>query len=117
MRFKVEFGQRGRRAPKRVVAPPSPVVSRAARQLALAYWIERQIDAGRLVDLADAARVLSVTRARVTQIANLRLLPVDVQERVLEPGYVGTERALRCIELDRPERSVDGPRSPAAGAV
>lgn len=116
MRFKVEFGQRGRRAPKRVPAP-SLAVSRAARQLALAYWIERQIDAGRLADLADAARALGVTRARVTQIANLRLLPVDVQERVLEPGYAGSERGLRHIELDRPERSVDGPRARAAGAV
>jgi hypothetical protein len=42
-----------------------------ARLLSLAHEIERRIRAGELDDLAKAARVLGLTRARVTQIVNL----------------------------------------------
>ena len=97
MRFKVEFSTKGRRA-ERAPALPEPAsvpVSSAARQLALAYWIEQRIEAGKLRDLAYAARLLGVSRARMTQIANLRLLPVAVQEEILAPGFRGGERSLR----------------------
>lgn len=99
MRFKVEFSTKGRRAERaRALPEPSSVpTSSAARQLALAYWIERRIEAGELRDLADAARLLGVSRARMTQIANLRLLPIDVQEQVLTPGFRGGERGLRDL--------------------
>jgi len=109
VKFKVQFTCKGRgpvpvpapvpeaapMATDHVPAPPPVVTSAAARQLALAHWIDRRIEAGDLRDLADAARLLGVTRARMTQIANLRLLPIDVQERVLAPGFRGTERSLR----------------------
>ena len=61
----------------------SPVPTALARRLALAYYIEQLIDEGRLRDYADAARVLGVTRARMTQVMDLLLLPVPVQEDVL----------------------------------
>jgi hypothetical protein len=74
-----------------------------ARLLAFAHEIERRIRAGELDDLAHAARVLGLTRARVTQIANLTLLAPAIQEEILAmpPVTVGrdvvTERTLRAI--------------------
>jgi predicted XRE-type DNA-binding protein len=41
---------------------------RRLRELALAHWIERAIEDGRLSNYAHAAAVLGVTRARVSQI-------------------------------------------------
>ncbi|MCE9595033.1 MAG: hypothetical protein K8S98_12685 [Planctomycetes bacterium] len=84
VRFKIDLAK-----PKRTPKPrPMPVVrdpgpSRAARRLALAYWIERKIEAGELVDYAAAARLLGVTRARMTQVVNMILLPVREQELLL----------------------------------
>jgi len=43
---------------------------RCERQLALAVWIERKIEAGELRNYAHAARVLGVSRARVSQITS-----------------------------------------------
>lgn len=69
--------------------PPSrgeASAERRARRLALAYWIERAIDKGRLQDYAHAARVLGVSRARITQVMDLLLLPGGVQEAILVGG-------------------------------
>ena len=58
---------------------------------------------GGLKDLANAARVIGVTRARVTQIMNLLLLAPEIQEAILDLPLVTTgrdpvsERALRRI--------------------
>jgi hypothetical protein len=74
-----------------------------ARQLALAHEIERRIRAGELDDLAQAARVFGLTRARVTQITNLLLLAPAIQEAILAMPPIGhgrdtiTERTLRTI--------------------
>ncbi|MCE9592954.1 MAG: hypothetical protein K8S98_02070 [Planctomycetes bacterium] len=84
VRFKIDLAK-----PKRAPKPrPPPVVrdpgpSRAARRLALAYWIERKIEAGELADYAAAARLLGVSRARMTQVVNMLLLPVELQEELL----------------------------------
>ena len=78
-------------------------VPRVARLLAFAHEIERRIRAGELNDLAHAARVFGLTRARVTQITNLLLLAPAIQEEILTmPSVTGgrdriTERALRAI--------------------
>jgi len=72
-------------APREMLtAAPRP--TRAARNLALAYLIDRLIEEGKLRSYADAARVLGVTRARVTQILGPRYLPVAEQERILRVG-------------------------------
>ena len=68
--------------------PPKPrePVRRPARiaiRLALAHTIEQAIREGKLRDRADAARRLGLTRARLTQICDLTLLPVREQERIL----------------------------------
>lgn len=81
---------RRRRAPAAdgTAKPPAPSrkeasAERRARRLALAYWIERAIDEGRLQDYAHAARVLGVSRARITQVMDMLLLPVAEQEATL----------------------------------
>ncbi len=65
--------------------PREPVryPARIAIQLALALKLQQMIDAGEIRDRAEIARRLGVTRARVTQMMRLALLPIAEQERVL----------------------------------
>jgi hypothetical protein len=71
--------------------------------LALAHQIDGLICAGKLRDLADAARACGVSRARMTQIMGLMLLAPEIQEAILDlpPTIVGrdsiTETMLRPI--------------------
>ena len=71
--------------------------------LALAHGIDGMIRAGELRNLADAARAIGVTRARMTQIMNLLLLAPTIQEAILNLPLVTngrnpvSERALRRI--------------------
>lgn len=53
---------------------------RLAQQLALGVWIERQVEAGRVGSYAEMARVLDVSRARVTQLVDLGLRAVEERE-------------------------------------
>ena len=57
--------------------------ARVAINLALAHKLQQAIDEGRVEDRAEVARILGVTRARITQLMRLLLLPVAEQERVL----------------------------------
>jgi hypothetical protein len=92
-------------APPTAVPKPEPLgrVPRVTRLLALAHRIDALIAAGELRDLADAARVLGLTRARVTQISSLALLAPAIQAEILDlPPVVSgrdtvTERSLRRI--------------------
>ncbi len=94
---RVDFGAR--------IAPvaPSGRTPRVARMLALAHKIDGMIRTGELRDLADAARELGLTRARMTQIANLMLLAPEIQTAILELSLVTqgrdpiSERQLRPI--------------------
>ena len=54
-----------------------------ARRLALAYYIERCIEVGVIADYAAAARRLGISRARMTQVMDLMLLPVQTQDAIL----------------------------------
>ena len=91
---RVAFGKRGSRsAPAAENAPPS----RNARQLALAYHIEALIEEGRLQSYAHAARVLGVTRARLTLIMNLLTLAPQIQNRILLEEKRLPERMLRAM--------------------
>ena len=78
-------------------------VPRIARLLALAHKINGMIQSGELKDLAHAAKVCGLTKARVTQIMNLTLLSPAIQEAILDlpPVTRGrdtvTERNLREI--------------------
>ena len=99
--FAVAFGRSGRpRAPLPVSPHRAP---RVARHLALAHEIERRVHAGELDDLAFAARVFGLTRARVTQIVSLTLLAPAIQAEILSLPRISegrdplTERTLRPI--------------------
>jgi hypothetical protein len=63
--------------------------------LALAHHIETLVEDGVLHDYAVAARILGVTRARMTQVLNLILLAPEIQERVLLGTLEVRERRLR----------------------
>ena len=98
--YTVSFGQT---APRRATQPVTGRVPRVARALALAHNIDAKIRAGELRDLANAARAIGVTRARMTQIVNLLLLAPEIQEAILDlpPVTNGrdsvSERNLRGI--------------------
>lgn len=51
--------------------------------MALAIRFEGLIRTGSIRDYAELARLGHVTRARITQIMNLRLLAPEIQERLL----------------------------------
>jgi hypothetical protein len=51
--------------------------------MALAIKFEELLADGTVKDYADLARLGGVSRARITQIMNLRLLAPDIQEKLL----------------------------------
>ena len=71
--------------------------SRAARLLALAHFLERQIEAGVFRSYGDAARRIGVTAGRMTQVMNLLLLAPGIQERLLSGDLQCGERRLRQV--------------------
>ncbi len=85
--FHADRGGRGRR---RLHAGPPPLaptpgrVPRVARMMALAIHWQGLIRAGVARDQADLARLVSVHRARVTQVMDLLRLAPDLQEAVLD---------------------------------
>lgn len=90
--FQFSIKQRGRGAKKRLVEGPAQSdeskptlerIPRISRYMALAIHFEDLIRQGIVTDYADLARLGHVTRARVTQIMNLRLLAPEIQEELL----------------------------------
>ena len=90
--FQISIQQRGKGAKKQFVEGKSKVsesdvptgrVPRISRFMALAIHYENLIREGHVSDFAELARLGHVTRARVTQIMNLRLLAPDIQEQLL----------------------------------
>lgn len=75
--------------------PALPSTDTLARRLALAHYIERLIEAGKLRNYAQAAAVLGITRARASQLMDLALIPADRQERILVGNERTSERDLR----------------------
>jgi len=78
-----------------------PVTSRVARMLALAHLVDRLVESGRFRDFAHAAKTFGVTRARMSQLMDLRYLPSPVQEDVLLGRTDLSERGLRCVARTR----------------
>jgi len=99
----VQFEQKARPVPRRKEPPVEDRVPRVARLLALAHRIDGMVRSGELRDWAEAARLVGVTRARMTQIANLLLLAPSIQETIMHAHPVAdgqdpfTERDLRQI--------------------
>ncbi len=98
--YTVDFGGESAQRPTHRDTGRTP---RVTQTLALAYRIDEMIRAGELRDLADAARAIGITRARMSQITNLLLLAPEIQEAILDlpPVTNGrnpiSERALRRI--------------------
>jgi hypothetical protein len=63
--------------------PQAGRVPRIARLMALALRFEQLLDSGQVADYATLARLGHVSRARISQIMNLRLLATDIQEQIL----------------------------------
>ena len=90
--FQISIQRRGKGATKQFVEgkpktavtdAPTGRVPRISRFMALAIHFEDLIRNGVVTDYAELARLGHVTRARVTQIMNLRLLAPDIQEQLL----------------------------------
>jgi hypothetical protein len=69
--------------PPTVPERPKGRLPRITRYMALAIYYEDLIRQGHVHDYAEIATLGHVTRARVTQIMNLRLLAPDIQEQLL----------------------------------
>ena len=100
--FQFSVQQRGRGAKKQIVEgtgatresnPSRERVPRIARYMALAIHFEDLIRQGVVTDYADLARLGHVTRARVTQIMNLRLLTPHIQEELLFLAEINKENS------------------------
>ena len=89
---------------------PEPVapkgrVPRLTHLMALAVYFEKLIEEKVVSDYADIARLGYVSRARLSQIMNLRLLAPNIQEAILDLPLVEKgrdpirERAIRNITL------------------
>jgi len=86
--FEVHFprethGRRARTGPPPAVREPLVGLPRQVKLLALAHHLDRQLQRGVFRDYAHIAEVAGLTRARITQIMGLLLLPVPVQEEML----------------------------------
>jgi len=95
----VDFSRRRQQDPPTTAAVRVP---RVVKTLALAHRMDAMIAAGEVKDYAQAARILNLTRSRVSQITSLLLLAPAVQEAILDlPMTTGrdpvTERQLRPI--------------------
>jgi hypothetical protein len=85
----MHFQRRGRGASKELrvgqeqEVMPQGGVSRVARLMALAIRFEGLVRTGAVTNYADLARLGQVTRARISQIANLLHLAPDIQQELL----------------------------------
>jgi hypothetical protein len=97
--FEVPFSPRPKAVAPIALPKPTARLPRLTRLLALAHKIDGMITAGEVRDMADAARLAGVTRARMSQIGNLLLLSPTIQEELLTlpPGSTLSERSLRPL--------------------
>jgi len=92
--------------PPTVPERPKGRIPRIARYMALAIYYEDLIRQGHVHDYAEIALLGHVTRARVTQIMNLRLLAPEIQEelQLLERRISGRDsiclRGLQRIAIE-----------------
>ena len=66
-----------------IVAPRSIRAAREARHLALAYAVEIAVEEERYRSVAEVARALGLSRARLSQVMRRRWAPAGDQERAL----------------------------------
>ena len=104
--FHVSRHQKGRkRMESGELATVGHGAPRVAKLLALAIRFDQLVSDGVVANYAELARLGRVSRARVTQIANLLNLAPDIQEEILflkskEGREPITERELRPIATE-----------------
>lgn len=98
------FPQRAARRRSALTKKAREKVPRITRTLVLAHQIERATQENRLLDYAEVARQIGVTRARVSQIVGLLRLAPAIQERILlgDPAILKhlAESPLRRIYIE-----------------
>jgi len=94
LKARVDFGKK--RPTRRMLVKPGQVC-RAARLLPLAHHIDRLVESEVLRDYSEAARILGVTRGRLTQVMNLLGLSPMIQEGILTGKIVISENRLRAV--------------------
>ena len=77
---------------------PKGRLPRITRYMALAIYYEDLIRQGHVYDYAEIATLGHVTRARVTQIMNLRLLAPEIQESLLFTSCFPEQLDLRTLQ-------------------
>jgi hypothetical protein len=84
--------------PESPAPAPGPRILKTALLLVLGHHFEHLVRSGVVRDYAEVAKRTGLTRARVTQIVNLTLLPAWVQESMLlGKSQVLPERMLRSL--------------------
>lgn len=69
----------------------------AARNLALAYHLDRLIERGLMADYSAAAKVLGVSQPRLTHLMSLLLLAPTIQEAILAGTITPGDKQLRRL--------------------
>jgi hypothetical protein len=86
--------------PRSEPVPRREEIPRVVRMLALAHRWHRLIDEGHVKDQAEIATLMGLTRARVTQIMNLRWLHPRLQEELIDgPPRAGRVRGQAVRRL------------------
>jgi hypothetical protein len=78
---------------------PKGRLPRITRYMALAIYYEDLIRKGLVHDYAEIAMLGHVTRARVTQIMNLRLLAPDIQDSLLSLSRITSGRKALSLRV------------------
>ena len=100
----IHFERRGRGSRKEMHEGESPApepclpgrVPRVARFMALAIRFDDLLASGAVADYAELARLAHVTRARITQIMNLRMLAPDLRPQSAHGDGVPPELRRRA---------------------
>lgn len=99
MKLRAKF--KTRVSPAEAPAAPSSMpadeerVTPAARNLALAHYLQRMIERGLIRDFTDAARMLEVSQPRITHLMSLLLLSPAIQEEILLGRIAPGDKELR----------------------
>lgn len=97
VKMKVSFRTCQRQDVQAKARPKAIGPTAIARRLALAHHVEALIVNGELAGLADAARRLGLTRARMTQIVDMTLLAPEIQSAIALGEVSPSDRQLRVV--------------------
>lgn len=82
-------------APPPTIPDDDPQLTPAARNLALAHYLQRMIERGLISDYTQAARMLAVSQPRITHLMGLLLLSPAIQEEILLGRIAPSDKELR----------------------